>query len=397
MLKAREVKPDIYWVGAIEWNERYIHGFTMPGGSTNNAYLIVDEQVALIDTCTPGFEDELLGRIADVIDPARIDYIVSNHGEKDHAGSIEAVLAAAPRAKVVTSSPQGLKVLRRYCGTDREFLAMADGDELSLGKRTLRFIHTPMVHWPDNMVAYCPQDRVLFSNDAFGQFLATSQRFDDEAGPDLALACAKKYFANIVMPFARQTAKAVAAVRGLEIDLIAPAHGVIWRSAIEEILDCYEAWCALEPADAAVVAYASMYGSTGRMARTIAEAFMAAGVKVRLYDLQVSDISDIMTEVMDARWVALGSPTHNKTVLPAMGQFLTYLKGLAPQGRCGIAFGSYGWAPSGPAEIAEVLQGAGFQVPLDPLTAAWDADDADDRRLCQAISDLLGRPAQQGR
>lgn len=391
MFKAYEVKPGIYWVGAIEWNERYIHGFSMPEGSTNNAYLIIDEKVALIDTCTPGFQGELLERIADAVDPARIDYIVSNHGEKDHAGSIAEVLAAAPNAKLVTSDPQGLKILKRYYGDNREYLPVKSGDELSLGARTLQFIHTPMVHWPDNMVTYCPQEKMLFSNDAFGQFLATSRRFDDEVDRAQALACAKKYFANIVMPFAKQTAKAVAAVRSLGLDLIAPSHGVIWRSGIEDILDRYEAWCALEPAEAAVVVYASMYGATGQMARAITEAFMAAGIRVRLYDLQVSDISDIMTEVMDARYVAVGSSTHNKTVLPPMGEFLTYLKGLAPKGRCGIAFGSYGWAADGAREIAEVMEGAGFQLPLEPLTADWNEDAEGAQKVFGAIEGLIGR------
>lgn len=392
MFKAYEIAPDIWWVGALEWNERYIHGFTMPHGSTNNAYLILDDQVTLIDTCAPGLSSELLERVADVIDPAQIDCIVSNHGERDHAGSIADVLAAAPRAKVITSAPKGLQVLQRYYGNDREFVPVKNGDTLSIGKRTLEFIHTPMVHWPDNMVTYSPADRILFSNDAFGQFLATSQRFDDQEGVDECelFACAKKYFANIIMPFAKQTAKAVAAVRQLDTDLIAPAHGLIWRRNAQRILDLYDQWCALQPTNSAVVAYASMYGTTARMAQTIAEAFMAQGVSVRLFDLQQSDISDIMTHVMDAKYVALGSATHNKTLLPPAGEFLTYLKGLAPKGRTGIAFGSYGWADQAPHEITATLEAAGFEFPLAAQTAAWSQAPEDEAALFDAIGALAG-------
>lgn len=389
MFKAYEIKPDIYWVGVIEWNERYIHGFTMPQGSTNNAFLIMDESITLIDTCTPGFEGELLERIADVVDPARINYIVSNHSEKDHAGSLAKVLAAAPQAKVVTSDPKGLAILKTYLGEEREFVPVRSGDTLSIGKRTLQFIHTPMVHWPDNMVTYSAVDKVLFSNDAFGQFLATSHRFDDEVDACALFANAKKYFANIIMPFARQTAKAVAAVRELDLELIAPAHGLIWRSSIERILDQYEQWCALEPQDSAVVAYSSMYGATERMAQAITEAFMAAGVAVRLFDIRQSDISDIMVEVMDAKYVAVGSSTHNNTVLPPTGEFLTYLKGLAPKGRTGIAFGSYGWAAAGPKEISSVMEGAGFTMALEPQTCDWNDDVAGNEALFKAVTDLV--------
>lgn len=393
MFRAFQISPDIYWVGAIEWNERYIHGFSMPHGSTTNAYLIMDEQITLIDTCMASFEGELLDRVADVVDPAKIDIIISNHSEKDHAGGLARVLEAAPHAKIVTSDPKGLAILKTYVGEEREFLPMKSGEDLCIGSRTLRFIHTPMVHWPDNMVTYSELDRILFSNDAFGQFFATSQRFADEVDPCTLMGCAKKYFANIIMPFAKQTAKAVAAVRQLNLRMIAPAHGLIWRGEeVERILSAYEKWCELQPDGSAVVVYATMYGSTARMAQVIAEAFMAAGVSVRLYDLDVSDISDIMTHVMDAEYVAVGSSTHNGTVLPPMGQFLTYLKGLAPKGRTGIAFGSYGWMAAAPKEIAAVMAAAGFQMPLEPQASDWDESTINEDALFQAVFAL----AQQG-
>lgn len=390
MFKAYEIKPDVFWVGAIEWNERYIHGFSMPLGSTTNAYLIMDEKVVLIDTSLSGFANELLQRISSVVDPSKIDYIVSNHSEKDHAGALSQVLDAAPNAKVVTSNPKGLAILQTYIGETREFVPVKNGDELNIGKRTLQFIHTPMVHWPDNMVTYSPTDKVLFSNDAFGQFFATSERFCDEVDQCELFACAKKYFANILMPYAKQTARAVAAVRGLDAEMLAPAHGVVWRGdGIERILDAYEKWCLLEPTESAVVVYSTMYGSTARMASAITEAFMSAGISVRMYDLDVSDISDIMTHVMDARYVAVGSATHNSTVLPPMGQFLTYLKGLAPKGRKGIAFGSFGWMQAGTLEIAETMQSAGFEMMLDPQSCDWNSTEIDEDALFEMITNQL--------
>lgn len=389
MFKATEIKQGIYWVGALEWEERYIHGVSMPLGSTNNAYLIVDEKVVLVDTCIESHAPELLERISDVIDPARIDYVVSNHSEKDHAGSIRLVLKAAPNAKVVTSAPKGHAILQTYLPSDTEFVPMKDGDVLDIGKRTLRFIHTPMVHWPDNMVTYCREDSVLFSNDAFGQFIATSKRFDDEVHMDAVMSCAKKYFANILTPYVKQTAKAVQAVRGLDLEMICPAHGVIWRSNIGKVLGLYEKLCRCEPDGSAVVVYSSMYGSTERMALAITEAFMSKGVRVRCCDIDVTDMSDIMSDVFFAKYVAVGSPTHNNTVLPTIGAFLTYLKGLAPKGRIGISFGSYGWVQAAQKEISEVMQKAGFVMPLDPAAEAWNDTPVGEEELFEAICKLV--------
>lgn len=389
MFKAIEITNDIHWVGALEWNERYIHGFSMPKGSTNNAYLIMDEKITLIDTCMGELSKELIERISDVVDPADISYIVSNHSEKDHAGAISSLIEVAPNAAIVTSMPKGLAILKKYYGEDREFIPVKSGDALNIGKRDLTFIHTPMVHWPDNMVTYSPTDKILFSNDAFGQFIATSKRFDDEVDVTEIYRFAKKYFANIVAPFKKQTLRALDAVDGLDIDMIAPSHGIIWRSHVNDIVKLYRTWCANEPTDSAVVVYSTMYGSTKRLAQAACEAFIQKGIDVRLYDLDISDISDIMTDVMDAKYLAVGSPTHNNTVLPPMGQFLTYLKGLAPKGRTGIAFGSYGWAAAGAKEITETLQKAGYDTPLDAFTCEWNTNESDENTLYDQISALV--------
>lgn len=391
IFKAQEIKDGIFWVGALEWEERCIHGVTMPLGSTNNAYLILDEKVTLVDTCIESHCEELLERIADVIDPSRIDIVVSNHGEKDHAGSIGRVLKVAKGAKVVTSSPKGHAILQTYLSDGTEFIPVKSGDELSIGRRTLKFVHTPMVHWPDNMVTYCEEDRVLLSNDAFGQFVATSRRFDDEVDLPLTMACATKYFANILTPYTKQTARALEAVKALDLDMICPAHGVIWRSHIADAFELYDKLCRCEPEENAVVVYSSMYGSTERMALAITEAFMSKGVNVRCWDIDASDMSDVMTDVFFAKYLAVGSPTHNNTTLPTIGGFLTYLRGLAPRtkDRIGISFGSYGWAQAAQKEIAETFDKIGYEMPLEPASTDWNDNTATEEALFESVCKLV--------
>ena len=374
MLKAIEIAPDVYWVGAVDWNERNFHGYTTERGTSYNAYLIVDEKIALVDTCKEAFAGELLERIADVVDPASIDYVIANHGEPDHSGGVPAVMAAAPHARLVCGAPQGKAVLAARYGDDFDFLTVKTGDTLSLGRRTLSFVQTPMVHWPDNMVTYSDADRILFSNDAFGQHLASSQRFEDEVGLPEVMAQAQKYYANIVLPYGKQVAKALAAVEGLDLGLIAPAHGVIWRSHIPEILAAYRQWSSGEPQERAVVVYDSMWHATEAMATQVAEAFADCGVPADLLDLKANHISDVMSAVLPAKYVAVGSPTLNMTMMPTVAGFLCYLRGLAPKNRVGIAFGSYGWAPAGPNDVAAALEAAGFALPLGTLTCQWRED-----------------------
>ena len=389
MLEAIEIVPNVYWVGGIDWNERYFHGYTTERGSTYNAYLIVDEKVALIDTCKAPFADDLLERVRSVVDPARIDYIVSNHGEPDHSGALPRMAAAAPNARVVVGAVKGEEILRAYYGDGLDLMPVKTGDELALGERTLTFVQTPMVHWPDNMVTYDAFDKVLFSNDAFGQHLATSKRFDDEVGLPEVLLQAKKYYANIVMPYSRQVRKALDAVEGLDLSMIAPSHGVIWRSHVGDILREYAGWCANEPGEAAVVVYDSMWHTTEAMAKAAAEAFVERGVPVRLLDVKHNHISDIMTEVLDAKYIAVGSPTLNNSMMPTVAEFLCYFKGLAPKGRVGLAFGSYGWAPAGPNEVAAQLEAAKVAQPVEPVTRQWGDDGTAQAAMAEAVAALV--------
>ena len=371
MLHAVKVKPDVYWVGGIDWNERLFHGYTTERGITYNAYLIMDEKITLIDTCKATFADELVQRISQVVDPAKIDVVITNHVEMDHSGSLPVIHKIAPNAEIYASAGAGVNELRAHFGI--EATPVKTGDTLCIGERTLSFVTTPMVHWPDNMVTYSDVDKILFSNDAFGQHFATTKRFDDENDMCEVLKQAKKYYANIVWPYGMQAGRALAAVKGLELKMIAPSHGCIWRSHIDEIIAKYEEWTTYQTQEKAVVVFDSMWHSTESMAREICDAFIAEGISAQLIDVKSTHISDIMLYMCDAKYVAVGSPTLNSNMLPTVASFLTYLRGLSPKNeqRIGLAFGSYGWAPLGPKQVYAELENAKFQLPVPVVAQQW--------------------------
>ena len=330
-MKAVEIQNNIYWVGAIDWSMRSFHGYETSRGSSYNAYLILDEKVTLIDTVKEPFKEELLERVASVIDPAKIDYIISNHVEPDHSGALPFMMAHCPNAKVITSIPQGLKGLKARYG-DLPYEGVKAGDTLSIGKRTLQFVPTPMLHWPDSMVTYCPEEKILFSNDAFGQHLASGSRFDDENDLGVLYYEAKKYYANILMLYGRQAQAALKALKDLPIAMIATGHGIIWRSHVQEIHDLYEKWSHGVLEKRAVVVFDTMWHSTEQMARTITEAFQEKGVPATFYDIKENALSDIMTDILTSEYLAVGSPTINNQMLPTVASFLCYLKGLTAKG-----------------------------------------------------------------
>lgn len=371
MLNAIEISPKVWWVGGIDWNERLFHGYTTERGITYNAYLIMDEKITLIDTCKAAFADELVQRVSQVVDPAKIDVVIANHVEMDHSGSLPVIHAIAPNAEIYASAGAGVNGLRAHFGI--EATPVKTGDTLCIGERTLSFVTTPMVHWPDNMVTYSDVDKILFSNDAFGQHFATTKRFDDENDICEVMKQAKKYYANIVWPYGMQAGRALAAVKGLELRMIAPSHGCIWRSHIDEIIAKYEEWTTYKTEEKAVVVFDSMWHSTESMAREICDAFIAEGVSAQLIDVKNTHISDIMLYMCDARYVAVGSPTLNSNMLPTVAGFLTYMRGLSPRNeqRIGLAFGSYGWAPLGPKQVYEELEKAKFQLPVPVVAQQW--------------------------
>lgn len=375
MLTAIQLKPDVYWVGAIDWNAREFHGYTTEAGITYNAYLIMDEKVTLIDTTKAIFHDEFLERISSIVDPSKIDVLIAQHAEMDHSGETPTIAKLSPNVEIYASAPAGVKNISAHFG-DLNIHGVKTGDTLSIGKRTLSFVTTPMVHWPDNMVTLDAYDKILFTNDAFGQHFASSTRFDDQNSFGEVMHQAKKYYANIVLPYQAQAQAAVKNVLALrdQFDMIAPAHGVVWRSHVQEILDAYQnEFTSGLLRDEAIVVYDSMWHSTDTMAHVITDAFMSKGIPCRLMDLKENHYSDVMTAFMNAKYVCVGSPTLNSQMLPTVAEFMTYMKGLSPKNgeRIGIAFGSYGWAPLGPKNVAKELESVGFKLPLGTLTCNW--------------------------
>ena len=356
-----ELKKGIYWVGAIDWNIRNFHGYNTPRGSTYNAYLIVDDKVALIDTVKAPFFEEMAERIQEIIPLDKIDYLISNHVEMDHSGSLPRIKELAKNATIIATK-RGQAGLTRYFKRQWPFQIVKTGDTLDLGNRKVTFVEVPMVHWPDSMVTYSPSDKILFSNDAFGQHIATSKRYDDEVGWEIIYPEAITYFANIVMHLSGPVLKALDAAKGLDLDMIAPCHGVIWRENIEKIVKAYYSWAKFEAKEKALIIYDTMWGSTEKMAKAILEGISEEGVEVKLMNITQTGRTEIMKEVIDAKAVLVGSPTLNNGMFPTVADFLCYFKGLRPQGKIGIAFGSYGWAGGATKAIIEELKATGVEI-----------------------------------
>lgn len=384
-----EIRQDIYYVGAVDWDVREFHGYSTDRGSTYNAYLILDEKVTLIDTVKAPFGQEMLERIAEVIDPAKIDYVISNHVEMDHSGALPQLMKAAPNATIITSAPNGLKGLQAHYGADYKYQTVKAGDVLNIGKRNLTFVATPMLHWPDNMVTYCPEEKILFSNDAFGQHFASNLHFDVDVDLDEVFAQAKKYYANILMPYGTQAQKAMEIVKGLELSMIAPSHGVIWTEHIPMILETYDYFASPELEEEACVVYDSMWHSTEKMALAVLEGFSKAGIPARLFDLKSNHISDVMTEVLKSAYVAVGSPTLNNQMLPTVASFLCYMKGLAPKNRKAFAFGSYGWGGQSIALVNQELESMGCQIIHEPIRQQYIPSQEQLREIEDSVAALF--------
>jgi flavorubredoxin len=358
-----KIKEDIFWVGYTDWDLGMFHGYSTPFGSTYNAYLIKDKFPTLIDTTKHyGFE-EMLRRIKEVIDPAQIRYIISNHAEPDHSGSIDKLLKHCPQAEVVCSA-KAVDVLGRYFPAKWKFKTVDNDSVLDIGTRKLKFLMMPMVHWPESMATYSSEDSILFSNDAFGQHYASSERFADEAGLDIVFREAAKYYGNIVMPYGKAVLKALQAAAGLKLDMICPSHGLIWRRKedIEKIISLYKKWAQHQTDKRVVIVYDTMWHSTEKMAKRLYELVDKQNIPVVLINLQTTHISDIVTEILSAGVVAFGSPMLNNRVLPTMASLLMYLKGLQPKGRTALTFGSYGWSKAGFKELETSLTDAGFEL-----------------------------------
>lgn len=383
-MSAVKVYTDLYWVGAVDWAVRTFHGHTYntQRGTTYNAYLVMDDKTALIDAVYAPFAEEMAANIKEIAGPRQIDYIVANHVETDHSGALPALLKLYPGAKVF-GTEKCREGLARHYYCDMDFQAVKTGDKLKLGKKTLTFIEAPMIHWPDSMFTYIPEDRILLPNDAFGQHYASSERFDDEVDQCALMDEAAKYYANILWPLSPVILKKIEDVQntGIPIKMIAPSHGIIWRKDPMKIVDSYVSWAKNETKNKVVIVYETMWGATEKMARKMAAGITDAGLSVKIFDVNGADRTEVVKEMLDAKGYLIGSSTHDNDMLPVITGFLGFLRGLKPKNRTASAFGSYGWGGGAVKAIEKLLVEAGIEV-MTPGASVKYVPDGNDLKMC---------------
>ena len=377
------LKDGVNWVGVVDWNIRDFHGYKTNRGSTYNAYLVQDEKTALIDTVKHTFTEELIQHISEVTSFDKIDYIIVNHVEMDHSSSLPTIAKLAKNAKILASQRGKEALVEHYGQVFSNVETVRSGDELALGKKTLRFLEAPMLHWPDSMFTYLIEDKILMPNDAFGQHLATSGRFDDEVDDHILMEEATMYYANILMPFAPLITRKIQEVINMKIpiEMIAPSHGIIWRKDPSKIINAYLNWSAGSSKNKVVLVFDTMWGSTDKMAKAIADGIISQSVEVKILKLRSSELSEAVTEILEAKAVLVGSPTLNNQMFPTLGQFLTYITGLKPKGKLWGFFGSYGWGGGAVKGMIETARKAGFEV-YEPGVEAKYVPDQEDMKKC---------------
>ena len=375
-----ELVEGVYWVGVVDWGLRHFHGHELSThrGSSYNAYLIVDDKIALVDTVWGPFQEQLIENIRQVVDPARIAVVVANHAEVDHSGGLPAVMREAPGATLVVSR-RGRESIEGHYHRPWNFQTVRTGDKINLGSCELVFVEAPMLHWPDSMFTYLAGKDILMPNDAFGQHYASDFRFNDQVDQEELYEEAIKYYANILTPFSDLVAGKIGEVLALNlpVQIIAPSHGVIWRKDPLQIVQKYQEWAAQVPQKRAVILYDTMWEGTRHMAEAVGEGLAAENVPFKLFHVAVTDRNDVLTEVFKAKAVVVGSPTVNRGVLPTLSPILEDLKGLRFKNKIGAAFGSYGWSGEAVKLIEEHLALCGLPVIGPGVLAKWQPTEAD--------------------
>ena len=382
----------IDWVGCVDWTVRDFHGYDTQRGSTYNTYLLRDEKTALVDTVKAPFAEQLLANVASLTDPARVDFVVCNHAEPDHAGALPQVLARMPQATLVCDKKCADTLAAHVDTSSWKIRLVATGDRISLGRRSLQFLETPMVHWPESMFTYVPEEQLLFSMDAFGQHYATAERFDDQTDFATLMDEAKTYYANIIMPYGKAVLTTLQRVGQWPLRMVATSHGVLWRTHIEKIIAAYRDWAAHRCKPKVLVIYDSMWGSTATMAESILEGATRSGVTVALISIRQSNLTHVATETLDAAAVAFGSATLNRTMMPMAAAALNYLQGLRPLNKVAAAFGSYGWGRGGPEAVDAALREMDWEILREPIRAHYRPTAAD-LNECRQLGNLLAERA----
>ena len=382
-----EIAPNVYWVGKIDWELRKFHGeeYSTHRGSSYNSYLVKDEKIALIDTVWMPFAKEFVGNLAKEVDLDAIDYVIANHAEMDHSGALPELMRHIPDTPVYCTA-NGVKSLKGHYHQNWNFQVVKTGDTLSLGNKELVFIEAMMLHWPDSMMSYLTGDSILFSNDAFGQHIASESMFNDLVVQSELFEEATKYYANILTPFSPLVAKKINEVMALNlpVNAICPSHGVIWRDNPLQIAQKYLQWAADYQENQITIIYDTMWDGTRMLAEHIAKGIKQKDdtVTVKLCNVARSDINDVVTEVFKSKANLVGSPTINRGILNAMAAFLEMITGLRFKNKKAAAFGCYGWSGESVKILTHHLTNAGFAVTNDGLKAMWQPGD---EALAQAL------------
>ena len=363
-MKPRKLKEGIYWVGAIDWDRRLFDDLIpLPDGTSYNAYLIRgSEKTALIDTVEPTMSHVLLSHL-NQLSPARIDYIIANHAEQDHSGTLPQVLKRYPEAQVVCTPKCKEMLVDLLLAPEDRFLTVDDGATLSLGNRTLEFIHAPWVHWPETMLTYLQEGKILFPCDFFGSHLATTDLYVTDEGQ--VYEAAKRYYAEIMMPFRKIIQKNLGKIQGYEIALIAPGHGPIYDRP-EFILEAYNSWVFDDPKNIVVLPYISMHGTTREMVNYLVDALVEKGVTVKLFNLAVTDIGELAMALVDAATIVIGSPTVLTGAHPNVAYAAYLANALRPKVKFVSVIGSYGWGGKMVKQLADTISNLKVEI-LDPV------------------------------
>lgn len=361
-MKPVELKNEIYWVGAVDWAVRDFHGYETPRGTSYNNYLIIDDEPTLLDAVHHDFVHVSIENISRIIEPQKIKHIVINHIENDHATGLDKILQLTPQANIYMTE-KGKKGLSKFIDLGKyKIHTVKSGDTIKTGKRTLHFIETPMMHWPDSMFTYIKEEKILISQDAFGQHIASAERFDDEFINNRSMEELEDsvidYYANILMPYGNVIKAKIEEIKksGIEIEMIAPDHGVIWRSHIDRVLTLYSDMVEAKAKLGAVIVYDTMWHSTEEMVFPIAKGLEDEGVPVKIIKLRATPKSVAIKEMWKYRGLIVGAPTLNNNMFPSVADFLTYLKGLRPKNRLFSAFGSYGWSGEAVGQMYEMAK-----------------------------------------
>ena len=376
----KQITDKVSWVGKIDWELTKFHGdeLSTMHGSSYNAYLIEDEKTALIDTVWQPYDKEFVARLKKHIDLKKIDYIIMNHNEIDHSGALVELMREIP-GKPIYCTKKGEAIIRGHYHQDWNFVNVKTGDTLNLGENTITFIEAPMLHWPDTMFSYLSGENILFSNDAFGQHFATESLYNDTVKQDDLMWEAQKYYANILNPFSMMVSRKVKEVIGmnLNIKMICPSHGIIWKENPTQIIDKYVDWSNEYKENQITIVYDTMWQSTRKMAESIADGIQQedATVRVKLFNASQIDKNDILTEIFQSKAILVGSPTINNGYSYAIAGILEMARGIKYRGKKAAAFGSYGWNGDAPKMITAHLQEAGFEVVNEGIKKQWIPDE----------------------